>query len=152
MNRCLQEALVPKLMTKVLMTTYPKKTAPNNYRPITCLPMMLKIITAQIKEEAYFSLTSHELFPEEQKGCHKGSRDTGELFYIDQHILNESKIRYKNLAMAWIDSKNINDIVPQSWIIDSLKTYKISNEVINFIEKIIKNLESGNDSRREKLS
>ena len=26
-----------------------------------------------------------------------------ELLYIDQHILNESKNRRKNLAMAWID-------------------------------------------------
>ena len=33
----------------------------------------------------------------------KGSKGTGELLYIDQHILNESKTKRKNLAMAWID-------------------------------------------------
>ena len=36
----------------------------NNYRPINCLPMMWKILTAQIREEIYYSLTSHWLFPE----------------------------------------------------------------------------------------
>ena len=42
---------------------------------------------------------------EEQKGCCKGSRGTTELLYIDQHILNESRTRRKNIAMAWIDYK-----------------------------------------------
>ena len=93
MNRCLQEAKVPDWMTKgktTLIQKDPSKgNVPNNYRPITCLPLMWKILTAQIREEIYFSLTSHRLFPEEQKGCRKGSRGTAELLYIDQHILNE---------------------------------------------------------------
>ena len=142
MNRCLQGAQVPDWMTKGKTTLTPKdpikRTAPNHYRPITCLPMMWKILTAQIREEIYYSLTSHRLFPEEQKGCRRGSRGTGELLYIDQHILNESKIRRKNLAMAWIDNKKAYDMVPQSQIINCLKMYKISHEVINFIEKTMK--------------
>ena len=80
-------------------------SAKNNYRYITCLPMMWKILIAQIREETYSSLTSRGLFLEEQKGCRKGSRGTAELLYIDQHILNETKIRRENLAMAWIDYK-----------------------------------------------
>ena len=116
-----------------------KGTAPINYRRITCLQMMWKILTTQIREEIYYSLTSRVLFPDEQKGCHKGSRGTADLLYIDQHILNESKNRRKNLAMAWIDYKKTYDIVPQNWIINCLKMYKISHEIINFIEKTMKN-------------
>ena len=37
--------------------------------------------------------------------------------------------------MAWIDRKKAYDMVPQSWIINYLKMYKISHEIINFIEK-----------------
>ena len=44
----------------------------------------------------------------------------------------------KNVAIAWIDYKEEYDMVPQSWIINCLKMYKISNEAINFIEKIMK--------------
>ena len=128
-----------------------KGTAPNNYRPITCIPMTWKILTAHIREKIYDSLTSGGLFPGEQKGCHKGSRGTAELLYIDQHILNESKTRRQNLAMAWIDYKKAY-MVPQSWIIHCLKMYKISHEVINFIEKNHASLESGADSKRKKLS
>ena len=130
MNRCLQDTLIQKDPSK--------GTAPNNYRPITCLPMMWKLLTAQIKEEIYYSLTSRGLFPEEQKGCRKGSRSKAELLYIDQHISRESKTRRKNLAMAWIDYKKAYNMVPQSWIIKCLKMYKISHEVINFVAKTMK--------------
>ena len=99
---------------------------------------MWKILTAQVKEEIYYSLASRRLFYEEQKGCCKGSKGTTELLYIYQHILNESKTRRKNLSMAWIDYKNAYDMVPQSWIINCLKIYKISHEVINFIERTMK--------------
>ena len=98
---------------------------------------MWKILTAQIREKIYYSLTSRRLCPGEQKGCGKGSRDTTELLYIDQQILNESKKRRKNLLMVWIDNKKAYDMVQQSWILHCLKMYKISHEVINFIEKTI---------------
>ena len=64
---------------------------------------MWKVLTAQIREEIYYSLTNRGLFPEEQKGCRKGSRGTPELLYIDQRILSESKSSRKNLVMVWID-------------------------------------------------
>ena len=125
MNRCLQEAQVPHWMTKgnttLIKKDLSKGTAPNNYRPITCLPMIWKILTAQIREEIHYSLTSCGLFPDEQKGYCKESRGTVELLYIDQHILNESKNRRKNLAMAWIDYKKAYDMVPQSWLINCIK-------------------------------
>ena len=142
MNRCLQGAQVPDWMTKGKTTLIQKDTnkgtAPNNYRPISCLPMIWKIFTAQIKEKIYYSLTNRGLFPDKQKGCRKGSRGTADLLYIDQHILNESKTRRENLAMAWIDYEKAYDMVPQRWIINYLKMCKMSHEVINFIEKSMK--------------
>ena len=132
-------------------TKGPKGTAPNNYRPITCLLMMWKILTAQIREEIYHSLTSRGLLPDEQKGCCKGSRGTAELLYIDKHILDESNTRRKNLAMAWIDYKKAYDMVPHSWIINSLKMYKISDEVINIIDKTMKTW-SRTDCWKKKIS
>ena len=71
-----------------------KGTAPNNYRPIMCQPMMWKILMAQIREEIYYSLIRCGLFSDEQKGCHKGTRGMREGLYIDQHIL-KSKTRWK---------------------------------------------------------
>ena len=108
MNRCLQEAPVPKRITKG-RTTFIQKDPRKRSRPkqlqTNIVPTYdVKIVTAQIREEIYFSLTSLGVFLEEQKGCRKRHRGTGELLYIDQHILNESKTP-KTLAMAWIDYK-----------------------------------------------
>ena len=75
---------------------------------------------------------SYGLFPEEQKGCRKKTRGTGELLYTEYHILNMIKTRRKNLA---IDYKKAYNMFLQSWIINCLKMYKILDEVINFIEK-----------------
>ena len=95
-------------------------------------------INSTKREVIYYSLTSRRIIPWGTEGCRTGSRGTAELLYIDQHILNESKTRRKDLAMAWIDYKKAYDMVPQSWIINCFKMYKISYEVINFIEKIMK--------------
>ena len=119
-------------------TPPPRETGRNNNRHLTCLSMMWKIFTAQIREDIYYSLTCRVLLPEELKGCRKGSRGTAELLYIDHHILNENKTRLEKLAMAWIDYKKAYDVVPQSWIISCLKMYKLSDDVIDFIKKSMK--------------
>ena len=57
-----------------------KGIAPNGYW----------LMTAQIREEIYYSLISRKWVFKEQKGCHKGARGLY-LLYIDQHILKETK-------------------------------------------------------------
>ena len=137
-DRWLQGAHVPEWMTRGKTTLIQKDpikgTVPNNYRPITFLPMMRKIFITQIREEICYSLTSCRLFSEEQKWYRKWSRGTAELLYIDKNILNERKTTLKILAMAWIDYKKAY-MVLQSWIINCFQMYKISDEVINFIGK-----------------
>ena len=153
MNRCLQRTHVPEWMTKgrtIWIKKDPnKETAQNNYRPITCLPMMWKILTAQIRGKIYYSLTSRGLFPDEQKGCDKGYRGTGELLYIDQHI---SKNQTENVAMAWSEYKKViwygstklDNKLPQNvqTIRGSHRLYQENHE----------NLEIGIDSRRKKFN
>ena len=74
MNRFLQEADDPEWMTKrkasLIQKYCLKGAAQNNYRSITCL-MMWKVLTAQIREEIYNSLTRRRLFFEEHKGYRK---------------------------------------------------------------------------------
>ena len=125
-------------MTTLIQKDSLKGTTPNNYRHITCLPLIWKIQTIQIREEIYDLLTSSRLFSKEQTGCHKESIGIGELLCIDQHILYESKTKWKNLVIAQIDNKKAYDMVPQSWIINCLKMCMRSDEFINFIKKAMK--------------
>ena len=91
---------------------------------------MWKILTVQIREKIYCSLISRGIFPDEQKGCRKRTRGKEDLLYLDQHILNESKMWRKYLAMTWIDYKKSSDMVSSSWILHCPKMYKISDQVV----------------------
>ena len=93
----------------------------------------------QILKVICFSFVCSRLLPEEQKMCHRETRGTGNLLYIDQHILKESKERRENVAMAWVDFKKTYNTVLQSRIIDCLKMYKISDKGIKFIPESLKN-------------
>ena len=75
---------------------------------------MWKLLTGVIAEQMDAYLDQEKLLPEEQKGCRKGSRGTSDLLYIDRTVIKEVKSKNKNLAMAWIDYKNVYDMVPHS--------------------------------------
>ena len=69
---------IPKWMTlakTVLCHKNPSKgNAVDNYRPISCLPLMWKLMTGSIAESIYTFLDVNDKLPVEQKGCKKKSR------------------------------------------------------------------------------
>ena len=91
-----------------------------NYRPITCLPITWKVLTGIIAKDLYQHLHQSSLLPDEQKGCRKESRGTKDQLVIDRAILCDCKQRKTNLAIAWIDYKNVFDSVPHSRIMETL--------------------------------
>ena len=120
LNMCLEIGEVPEWTTKGRTLLFVKDTSPGNdagnYRPITCLPLMWKLLTGMISEDVYWFLDEMDLLPEEQKGTRKGSRLTHDLLFIDKMILQSSRNGKKNLFMAWIDYRKAYDMLPHSWI------------------------------------
>ena len=94
-----------------------KGNVASNYRPITCLPLMWKLLTGVIANQIYAHLDQVKLLPEV---VWKGSRGTIDLLYIDSSVIKEVKSRNRNLVMAWIDYKKAYDVVPHSRIIECL--------------------------------
>ena len=122
LDQCLQNGLVPEWLTKgtttLIMKDKNKGAEVTNYRPITCLPMMWKLLTGILSEEIYSHLAEKNLLPTEQKGCRKESRGTKDQLLIDRMIIQNCKRRQTGLAMAWIDYKKAFDMVPHSWILN----------------------------------
>ena len=118
LNECLNGGSMPDWMTKgrtvLVMKDVLKGNVASNYRPITCLPLVWKLMTGIVAEEIYSFMDESELLPEEQKGCKKDSRGTNDLLFINKMVLKEVKTRKKNLAMAWIDYRKAYDMVPHS--------------------------------------
>ena len=71
-----------------------------NYRPITCQPLMWKLLTGIISEEMYFFLDENKLLPVEQKGSRKQSRGTHDLLFIDKSILRNDRAGKKEFSMG----------------------------------------------------
>ena len=97
-----------------------KGTVASNYRPITCLPLMWKLLTGIFADKIYDHLKDNNLLPEEQKGCRKKSRGTKDQLLIDKSVLREARIKKRCLAMGWIDYRKAYDLVPHSWILEML--------------------------------
>ena len=93
--------------------TYKKEPPPTTKDPLEAYQWCEKKKQSVQFREIYNSLITLGQFREKQKGCCNGTRGTGELLYIGQHILNESK-RDENIAVTWIDYKKADDMVPQN--------------------------------------
>ena len=115
---------------------HPEKES--NYRPITCLPTIWKLLTSIISDEIYNFLDSNNLIPWQQKGNKRKSRGTKDQLLIDKLIMNMAKKKKRNLRMIWIDYEKAYGSVPHFWILDSLRIYGVADNIIAFLEKSIK--------------
>ena len=142
-------ALIPLWMTTgrtVLCQKDPQKgNAVDNYRPITCLPIMWKLMTGIIADNLYKMFEESDILPMEQKGCRRKSRGTKDHLLIDKMILNDCRKRHKNLAMAWVDYRKAYDMVPHSWIIECSKMVHVPQNITAFLLTINEKLEHGTD-------
>ena len=125
--------------TSLLQKVKSKGNVAINYRPITCLPLIRKLLTGVVADQIYAHLDQEKLLPEEKKGCRKGSRGTNDLLYIDRAVIKEVKSRNKNLAMSWIDYKKAYDMVPHLRIIECLDLFGVAENIkswlVNSMEK-----------------
>ena len=72
----------------------------SNYRPITCLPLMWKLLTGVVAVEIYSHLEKNDLLPEEQKMCPRNSRGTKEQLSIDKAVTKNCRRRNVGLSMV----------------------------------------------------
>ena len=93
LKECLDSGFVPSWLTRgstsLLQRDKGKGNLASNYRPISCSPLMWKLLTGVIVVQIYTHLDLQKLLPEEQKGCRKGSRGTNDLLYIDRAVIKE---------------------------------------------------------------
>ena len=86
---------------------YAKKTelkgkTVDNYPPISCLQLLLKLLAGIIPEYLHRFLEEEKILPEE-KGYKRNSKGTEDQLLLDKAVLRDCKRRSTNLAMAWID-------------------------------------------------
>ena len=72
LKECLDSGVVPDWLTNTQKVVIQKDKAKgdiaSNYQPITCLPLVWKLLTGILADETYDYLEKKMLLPEEQKG------------------------------------------------------------------------------------
>jgi len=139
-NKVIEENQIPELLMAVVVFLIPKNgntENPKNYRLMTCLPTIYKLVTSIISRHTQKYMDDENLMPKEQKGCCSRSKGCKDQLLISKAILQECKRRKKNLCIARIDYQKAFDRVPHSWIIKSLELIGINNKVISFTKKVM---------------
>ena len=116
-----------------------KGNVASNYRPITCLPTMWKLLTGIISGGLYNYLEESDTIPHKQKGCGRKCRGTKDQLLIDKMVMMNSKRRKTNLTMAWVDYKKALDMIPHSWLIECLEIYGAEENTIRFLKNTMPN-------------
>ena len=116
-----------------------KGNAVDNYRPISCLPLMWKLMTGIVAEKIYNFLDVNDKLPVEQKGCKKKIRESIYQLLIDKTILRDCRKRHTNLGMTWIDYKKAYDMVPHSWILESFELVQGCDNIFEFVKRSLAN-------------
>ena len=93
---CLDTSVVSNWMTlgKTVLIVKDKDQGSlvTNFRPITCLPLMWKLLTGILADEMYNYLEK-DLLPDEQKRCRRGACRTKDQLLIDKMIVKNCKRR-----------------------------------------------------------
>jgi hypothetical protein len=129
-------SLLPRFLTVGVIYMWPKSGSaldPKNYRPITCLPTLYKVLTSVISSKLYAHLTENEILAPEQAGCRKGSRECKELLIVDSVVSQQAKKEQRDISVGWVDYKKAFGSVPHSWLLRILELYKIDPKVIQLL-------------------
>ncbi|XP_044759165.1 uncharacterized protein LOC123316918 [Coccinella septempunctata] len=142
----LQEALnnpasVPGFFTQGITYLIPKdgdRKDPKNYRPITCLSSVYKILTGVLTKYINGHIRKHHLMTEEQGGCRERSKGCKELLVIDHVVTKQARKKLRNISVAWVDYKKAFDSVPHTWLLKVLEMHGVSPGVIELLRHLMK--------------
>ena len=142
LHRCLQENNLPKWVVTgkslLFIKVIQKRNLVSNFRPITCLPIIWKLLTGILAEELYEHLEKTNSLPCGQKEYRKGSRGTKDQLLIGETVVKDCKRRLTSLAVAWIEYFKAYDMVPHNWIQKCMEVFGVAVNVRSFVNASMK--------------
>ena len=117
-----------------------KGNAVDNYCPISCLPLMWKLLTGTVSEHLYGFLEKiRRYYTKRKKDCKRNSRGTKDQVLLEKSVFRDCKRRSTNLAMAWIDYCKAYDMIPHSWISECLELFGVAESTKKFLVNSMNN-------------
>ncbi|XP_030758039.1 uncharacterized protein LOC115883768 [Sitophilus oryzae] len=142
LTKCFQQVLqnpeqIPKFLTIANTYLLFKKgdpADPRNYRPITCLSVLYKLLSAVINNHIYKHCQLNNIIAPLQKGCARGSRGCKDLLICDSVISEQARAKQRNLHVGYIDYSKAYDSVPHNWLMKVLEIYRIHPIIQNILK------------------
>ncbi|XP_045460542.1 uncharacterized protein LOC123670973 [Harmonia axyridis] len=136
-------SVIPESLTVGITHMLPKGEKsgnPKNYRPITCLSSVykvLKVLTGVLTLHISRHIGQHNILAREQNGCRRDARGCKELLTVDSLITRQAKRKQRNISMAWIGYKKAFDSIPHSWLLNTLQLYGVSDALIKLLRHLM---------------
>ena len=97
----------------------------------------------------YNHLEKNDLLPEGQKGCRRKSRGTKDELLIYKAVMKNCRRRKVGLIMIWLDYRKAYEMVPHSWIKNSIEMCGVADNISHLLSKSMESwqtiLMSGNE-------
>lgn len=155
-NKILEKPdLTPKFLTMgVTHMLYKKgdKKEASNYRPITCLSVIYKLLTSVFNEYLYEYCENNNLMSFHQKGCMRKSVGCKEQITVDAIVLQQARSRKRNLYMCYIDYRKAFDSVPHDWLHRVLTLYKVCPKITRVLCHLMQNWRTSIQLNQKTLS
>jgi len=110
---------------------------PQQYRPITCLNVMYKLLTASMTEILYKHAKEVGAIPYEQRALVRKKRGCLDALHIDAMIAQKSMIERGCMSVGWIDFQKAYDRVPHQWLKDMLEAVKAPRNVVRTVRQVM---------------
>ena len=139
LNRTMQEGVIPRDWKRAFVSAIFKKGSKSiaeNYRPISLTSLVCKLMETFIKNAIMAHLVSNGLLSSKQFGFTGGrSTVTQMLNYLDKCI--EKIVAGKVVDCIYLDFAKAFDTVPHKRLLNKLKAYGISGELLNWIKAFL---------------
>ena len=109
---------------------------PEQFRPITCLNTLYKLLTAVLTEVLLAHVNAAGVLPRYQRALLRGHRGCQDALLVDQMVTEDARVRKQGLSVGWIDYTKAYDRVPHGWIRTVLRTIKAPKMVTRTIKKL----------------
>lgn len=133
-------AQIPLFFTEGITYMLPKSTNisnPKDYRPVTCLPAVYKILTSILEHYIRRHLDTNSILAREQNGCCQSSKGSTEWLIIDSIVTKHAKQKTRNISIAWVDYRKAFDSVPHSWLLRVLEIYRVNPTIIKLLQLLM---------------
>ena len=111
---------------------------PNNYRPITVLPTLSKILEKAVHNQLYYFLNDNKIITSKQFGFRpKLSTNTALTHFTDNVLLNMDSGRLT--GAVFLDLSKAFDTVDHNLLLHKLKSVGLSEDTVNWFQSYLAN-------------